>query len=117
MDTRQKIIIVLTSGTIPDEVLAEYSDLFGLSEGEKEVVGTFSYGHNQIGLYFPSEYQQKVVELIKSGKVEKDAAYTSYYETDSDTGQGVLAPVQYWKEVSIDENGTSGCEEDRKSVV
>lgn len=111
MDTRQKIIIVLTSGTIPDEVLAEYSDLFGLSEGEKEVVGTFSYGHNQIGLYFPSEYQQKVVELIKSGKVEKDAAYTSYYETDSDTGQGVLAPVQYWKEVSIDENGTSECED------
>ena len=111
MDTRQKIIIVLTSGTIPDEVLAEYSDLFGLSEGEKEVVGTFSYGHNQIGLYFPSEYQQKVVELIKSGKVEKDAAYTSYYETDADTGQGVLAPVQYWKEVSIDENGTSGCED------
>lgn len=111
MDTRQKIIIVLTSGTIPDEVLAEYSDLFGLSEGEKEVVGTFSYCHNQIGLYFPSEYQQKVVELIKSGKVEKDAAYTSYYETDADTGQGVLAPVQYWKEVSIDENGTSGCED------
>lgn len=111
MDTRQKIIIVLTSGTIPDEVLAEYSDLFGLSEGEKEVVGTFSYGHNQIGLYFPSEYQQKIVELIKSGKVEKDAAYTSYYETDSDTGQGVLAPVQYWKEVSIDGNGTSGCED------
>ena len=34
MDTRQKIIIVLTSGTIPDKVLAEYSDLFGLSEGE-----------------------------------------------------------------------------------
>lgn len=111
MDTRQKIIIVLTSGTIPDEVLAEYSNLFGLSEGEKEVVGTFSYGHNQIGLYFPSEYQQKVVELIKSGKVEKDAAYTSYYETDSDTGQGVLAPVQYWKEVSIDGNGISGCED------
>lgn len=111
MDTRQKIIIVLTSGTIPDEVLAEYSDLFGLSEGEKEVVGTFSYGHNQIGLYFPSEYQQKVVELIKSGKVEKDAAYTSYYETDSDTGQGVLAPVEYWKEVSIDGNGTSEYED------
>lgn len=111
MDTRQKIIIVLTSGTIPDEVLAEYSDLFGLSEGEKEVVGTFSYGHNQIGLYFPSEYQQKVVELIKSGKVEKDAAYTSYYETDSDTGQGVLAPVEYWKEVSIDGNGSSEYED------
>ena len=111
MDTRQKIIIVLTSGTIPDEVLAEYSDLFGLSEGEKEVVGTFSYGHNQIGLYFPSEYQQKVVELIRSGKVEKDAAYTSYYETDSDTGQGVLAPVEYWKEVSIDGNGTSEYED------
>lgn len=111
MDTRQKIIIVLTSGTIPDEVLAEYSDLFGLSEGEKEGVGTFSYGHNQIGLYFPSEYQQKVVELIKSGKVEKDAAYTSYYETDSDTGQGVLAPVEYWKEVSIDGNGSSEYED------
>lgn len=111
MDTRQKIIIVLTSGTIPDEVLAEYSDLFGLSEGEKEVVGTFSYGHNQIGLYFPSEYQQKVVELIRSGKVEKDAAYTSYYETDSDTGQGVLAPVEYWKEVSIDGNKTSECDD------
>lgn len=111
MDTRQKIIIVLTSGTIPDEVLAEYSDLFGLSEGEKEVVGTFSYGHNQIGLYFPSEYQQKVVELIRSGKVEKDAAYTSYYETDSDTGQGVLAPVEYWKEVSIDGNGSSEYED------
>lgn len=111
MDTRQKIIIVLTSGTIPDEVLGEYSDLFGLSEGEKEVVGTFSYGHNQIGLYFPSEYQQKVVELIKSGKVEKDAAYTSYYETDSDTGQGVLAPVEYWKEVSIDGNGSSEYED------
>lgn len=111
MDTRQKIIIVLTSGTIPDEVLAEYSDLFGLSEGEKEVVGTFSYGHNQIGLYFPSEYQQKIVELIKSGKVEKDAAYTSYYETDSDTGQGVLAPVECWKEVSIDGNGTSEYED------
>lgn len=111
MDTRQKIIIVLTSGTIPDEVLAEYSDLFGLSEGEKEIVGTFSYGHNQIGLYFPSEYQQKVVELIKSGKVEKDAAYTSYYETDSDTGQGVLAPVEYWKEVSIDGNGSSEYED------
>lgn len=111
MDTRQKIIIVLTSGTIPDEVLAEYSDLFGLSEGEKEVVGTFSYGHNQIGLYFPSEYQQKVVELIRSGKVEKDAAYTSYYETDSDTGQGVLAPVEYWKEVSMDGNGTSEYED------
>lgn len=111
MDTRQKIIIVLTSGTIPDEVLAEYSDLFGLSKGEKEVVGTFSYGHNQIGLYFPSEYQQKVVELIKSGKVEKDAAYTSYYETDSDTGQGVLAPVEYWKEVSIDGNRTSECDD------
>lgn len=111
MDTRQKIIIVLTSGTIPDKVLAEYSDLFGLSEGEKEVVGTFSYGHNQIGLYFPSEYQQKVVELIRSGKVEKDAAYTSYYETDSDTGQGVLAPVEYWKEVSIDGNGSSEYED------
>lgn len=111
MDTRQKIIIVLTSGTIPDEVLAEYSDLFGLSKGEKEVVGTFSYGHNQIGLYFPSEYQQKVVELIKSGKVEKDAAYTSYYETDSDTGQGVLAPVEYWKEVSIDGNRTRECDD------
>lgn len=111
MDTRQKIIIVLTSGTIPDKVLAEYSDLFGLSEGEKEVVGTFSYGHNQIGLYFPSEYQQKVVELIRSGKVEKDAAYTSYYETDSDTGQGVLAPVEYWKAVSIDGNGSSEYED------
>lgn len=111
MDTRQKIIIVLTSGTIPDEVLAEYSDLFGLSEGEKEVVGTFSYGHNQIGLYFPSEYQQKVVELIRSGEVEKDAAYTSYYETDSDTGQGVLAPVEYWKEVSIDGNRISECDD------
>lgn len=111
MDTRQKIIIVLTSRTIPDKVLAEYSDLFGLSEGEKEVVGTFSYGHNQIGLYFPSEYQQKVVELIRSGKVEKDAAYTSYYETDSDTGQGVLAPVEYWKEVSIDGNGSSEYED------